>query len=60
LVIIVDKRILQGLPGLEPISTAPQIAPETGRVSAGAATDRAARSKSKKARNSRPSPEADR
>jgi integrase len=45
------ERILQGLPGWEPIASAPQVAAETGRVNAGAAKDRAARSKAVKARD---------
>jgi integrase len=39
------ERILQGLPGWEPIAAAPQVRPETGRVNAGAAKARAARLK---------------
>jgi hypothetical protein len=39
------ERILQGLPGWEPIAAAPQVRPETGRVNAVAAKARAARSK---------------
>jgi integrase len=46
------ERILQGLPGWEPITAAPQVATETGRVNAGAAKARAARSKEPKVRNS--------
>jgi integrase len=42
------ERILQGLPGWEPIAAAPKIIPETGRVDAGAAKARAARSKVRK------------
>jgi len=45
------ERILQGLPGWEPITAAPQVRPETGRVNAVAAKARAARSKGHKARN---------
>jgi integrase len=45
------ERILQGLPGWEPIAAAPQVRPETGRVNAGTAKARAARSKGSKARN---------
>jgi integrase len=44
------ERILQGLPGWEPIAVAPQVVPETGRVDAGAAKARAARSKVSKKR----------
>jgi integrase len=39
------ERILQGLPGWEPITAAPQVAAETGRVNADAAKTQAARSK---------------
>jgi integrase len=46
------ERILQGLPGWEPIAAAPQLAIETGRVNAGAAKARAARSKVAKASDS--------
>jgi hypothetical protein len=42
------ERILQGLPGWEPIAAAPQVLPETGRVNAGAAKARAAWSKARK------------
>jgi hypothetical protein len=52
------ERILQGLPGREPIAAAPQVMPETGRVNADAAKARAARSKGKKARVSKSRPEA--
>ena len=45
------ERILQGLPGWEPISAAPQVVAETGRVNAEAAKDGAAKSKGKKARD---------
>jgi integrase len=41
------ERILQGLPGWEPIAAAPQVLPETGRVSGETAKDRAVRSKAK-------------
>jgi hypothetical protein len=46
------ERILQGLPGWEPIAAAPQVRPETGRVNAGAAKARAARSKVRKKHDS--------
>jgi integrase len=46
------ERILQGLPGWEPITAAPQVVAETGRVNAEAAKDEAAKSKAKKARDS--------
>jgi integrase len=46
------ERILQGLPGWEPITAAPQVVAETGRVNAEAAKDEAAKSKPKKARDS--------
>jgi integrase len=46
------ERILQGLPGWEPIAAAPQVLPETGRVDAGAEKARAARSKVRKKRHS--------
>jgi integrase len=46
------ERILQGLPGWEPITAAPKVIPETGRVNAGAAKARAARSKVTKKRHS--------
>jgi integrase len=52
------ERILQGLPGWEPIAAAPKVMPETGPVNEDAAKARAARSKGKKARDSRPSPDA--
>ena len=45
------ERILQGLPGWEPITAAPQVFPETGRVNAETAKDQAAKSKAKKARD---------
>jgi integrase len=44
------ERILQGLPGWEPIATAPQVTAQTGRVNAVAAKARAARSKPLQAR----------
>jgi integrase len=44
-------RILQGLPGWEPIAAAPQVIPETGRVHANGAKGRAPRSKEPNARN---------
>jgi integrase len=44
------ERILQGLPGWEPIATAPHVTAQTGRVNAGAAKARAARSKPMEAR----------
>jgi integrase len=44
------ERILQGMPGWEPIATAPQVPAQTGRVNAGAAKVRAARSKPMEAR----------
>jgi integrase len=45
-------RILQGLPGWEPISGAPQVIAETGRVNADAAQMKAAKRKAKRPRNS--------
>jgi integrase len=42
------ERILQGLPGWEPITAAPKVLPETGPVNGDAAKDRAAKSKAKK------------
>jgi integrase len=49
--------ILQGLPGWEPVAAAPpQVPAETGRIDAYAAKDRAARSKPKGGRYSKPSP----
>jgi integrase len=45
------ERILQGMPGWEPIAAAPQVPAQTGRVNAGAAKARAARSKPLEARN---------
>jgi hypothetical protein len=52
------ERILQGLPGWEPIAVAPQVLPATGRVDAGAAKARAARSKATKERDSSSSAKA--
>jgi integrase len=46
------ERILQGLPGWEPISAAPQVVAETSRVNAVAAKDGAAKSKGKRPRDS--------
>jgi hypothetical protein len=46
------ERILQGLPGWEPISAAPQVVAETGRVNAEPAKDGAAKSKGKRPRDS--------
>jgi hypothetical protein len=46
------ERILQGLPGWEPITTAPKVSAETGRVHAETAKARAPRSQGPKARNS--------
>jgi integrase len=37
------ERILQGMPGWEPIGASPQVADEAGRVNAGAAQDQVAR-----------------
>ena len=48
--------ILQGLPGWEPVAAAPPVPAETGRIDADAAKDRAARSKPKGGRYSKPSP----
>ncbi len=45
-------RILQGLPGWEPISAAPQVIAETGRVNADAAQTKAAKPKAKRLRDS--------
>jgi len=42
------ERILQGLPGWEPIASAPQVAAETGRVYADAAKTEATKRKAKK------------
>jgi integrase len=44
------ERILQGLPGWEPITAVPQVAAETGRVNADAAETQRARPRPKKAR----------
>ena len=44
------ERILQGLPGWEPIAAAPQAVAETGRVNADAATYRTAKPKDKGSR----------
>jgi integrase len=41
------ERILQGLPGWEPISAAPQVVPETGRVNADATKTRTTKPKAK-------------
>jgi hypothetical protein len=41
-------RILQGLPGREPITAAPQVAAETGRVNAAAAKAQATKPKATK------------
>ena len=46
------ERILQGLPGWEPIIAVPQIAAETGRVNADAAKTQAAKPKAKRPRDS--------
>jgi integrase len=46
------ERILQGMPGWEPIGVAPQVAAEAGRVNAGAAQDQAARPRAADAANS--------
>lgn len=43
------ERILQGLPGWEPASTAPQAVAETGRVNAAAAETKPDKPKAKKA-----------
>jgi integrase len=48
-------RILQGLPGWEPITAAPKVLPETGPVNGDAAKDRAGESKVKNGRGSRSS-----
>ena len=44
------ERILQGLPGWEPITAAPKVVAETGRVNAETAKDRAVKSKAKNGR----------
>jgi integrase len=46
------ERILQGLPGWEPITAAPQVVAETGRVNADAAKPQAAKPKAKRTRDS--------
>jgi integrase len=46
------ERILQGLPGWEPITAAPQVAAETGRVNADAAKTQPAKPKAKRPRDS--------
>jgi integrase len=46
------ERILQGLPGWEPIAAAPKVLAETGRVNAETAKSQPVRSKAKKARGS--------
>lgn len=46
------ERILQGLPGWEPITAAPQVVAETGRVNTETAKDEAAKSKGKRPRDS--------
>lgn len=46
------ERILQGMPGWEPITAAPKEPTEAGRVNAEAAKDRAVKPKAKKARKS--------
>ncbi len=46
------ERILQGLPGWEPITAVPQVAPETGRVNADAAKTPAVKRKAKSPRDS--------
>jgi integrase len=47
------ERILQGLPGWEPITAAPQVAAETGRVNADAAkTQQTAKPKARRPRDS--------
>jgi len=46
------ERILQGLPGWEPIIAAPQVAAETGRVNADAAKTQAAKPKANRPRDS--------
>jgi integrase len=45
------ERILQGLPGWEPIAASPQVAAETGRVNADAAKTQAAKRKSTRTRD---------
>jgi integrase len=46
------ERILQGLPGWEPITAAPQVVAETGRVNADTAKTQAAKPKAKRTRDS--------
>ena len=46
------ERILQGLPGWEPITATPQVVAETGRVHADAAKTQAVKRKAKKPRDS--------
>jgi hypothetical protein len=46
------ERILQGLPGWEPISAAPQVVAETGRVNADVAKTKGAKPKGKRPRDS--------
>ena len=46
------ERILQGLPGWESITAAPQVVAETCRVNAEAAKDEAAKSNAKRPRDS--------
>jgi integrase len=46
------ERILQGLPGWEPIAAMPQVAAETGRVNADAPKTQAAKPTVKKPRES--------
>jgi integrase len=46
------ERILQGLPGWEPITAAPQVIAETGRVNADAAQTKAVKPKPKRPRGS--------
>jgi integrase len=46
------ERILQGLPGWEPITAAPQVAAETGRVNADVAKTQAAKPKAERPRDS--------
>jgi hypothetical protein len=45
------ERILQGLPGWEPITAAPQVAAETARVNADAAKTQTAKAKAKRSRD---------
>jgi integrase len=46
------ERILQGLPGWEPITTAPRVVAESGRVNADAAKTQSAKPKAKRTRDS--------